>query len=794
MERLYTIFSRSGIDRFWSDRFSAPAGTGSAAPGAWPLALPLLLTVLGWAAMAAPWLSGHVTIPWDAKAEFQPQIQFLADSLARGESPFWTPFVFSGHPQVADPQSMIFSLPFLVLSLLTRAPSLWAVDTTVFCAQLFGAAGVLLLFRDRGWHPAGAILAALAFAFGASMAWRVQHIGQVLSLAALPWALLCLERALDRRSVLYGLLAGLVSAHIVLGRDQVALLGIYCLAGYVVWRWATAPRTVEAIGNSMAPLAVGGIAGAAVIAIPLTLTALLAAQSNRPVIDYVGAGRGSLHPALLLTTLMPEVFGASGRMEDYWGPPSFAWSDTGLFIAQNMGQLYIGAIPILLILLGAVRGDLWRPEIRFFTVAAVMMLVYALGWYTPVFWVLYHLLPGVSLYRRPADATFLIGGLGAILAGYVAHRLLTEPWAAFTRQQLATVAGIIAAAFVVAFGLGIAIDRLPRLPGPLAVAAASLAAGALVLAWARPRILLEPRLAAIGLAAFTAADLGYNNGPSSSSALPPSVYEVLQPGSNNETIALLKSLTAASATDARRDRIELAGLGFHWPNASQTHRLENTLGYNPVRLALYSRATGAEDHVGLPDQRKFSPLFPSYRSILADLLGLHYIVTGVPIEKIDPKVKPNDFKLIAHTHDGYIYENPWPFDRVLFATEAIGADFDRILADGVWPDVNLNRTVLLQPPPTSEAQRRPGTARLISYRNTDVVVEADSPDGGFVVLNDVWQPWWTAELNGRRVPLLRANVLFRAVAVPPGKVRVRFKFRPLLGAWEQITGKLGVPF
>ena len=573
MERLYTIFSRSGIDRFWSDRFSAPAGMGSAAPRAWPLALPLLLTVLGWAAMAAPWLSGHVTIPWDAKAEFQPQIQFLADSLARGESPFWTPFVFSGHPQVADPQSMIFSLPFLVLSLLTRAPSLWAVDTTVFCAQLFGAAGVLLLFRDRGWHPAGAILAALAFAFGASMAWRVQHIGQVLSLAALPWALLCLERALDRRSVLYGLLAGLVSAHIVLGRDQVALLAIYCLAGYVVWRWATAPRTVEAIGNSIAPLAVGGIAGAAVIAIPLTLTALLAARSNRPVIDYVGAGRGSLHPALLLTTLMPEVFGASGRMEDYWGPPSFAWSDTGLFIAQNMGQLYIGAIPILLILLGAVRGDLWRREIRFFTVAAVMMLVYALGWYTPVFWVLYHLLPGVSLYRRPADATFLIGGLGAILAGYVAHRLLTEPWAAFTRQQLATVAGIVAAAFVVAFGLGIAIDRLPRLPGPLAVAAASLAAGALVLAWARPRILLEPRLAAIGLAAFTAADLGYNNGPSSSSALPPSVYEVLQPGSSNETIALLKSLTAASATDARRDRIELAGLGFHWPNASQTHRL-----------------------------------------------------------------------------------------------------------------------------------------------------------------------------------------------------------------------------
>ena len=137
------------------------------------------------------------------------------------------------------------------------------------------------------------------------------------------------------------------------------------------------------------------------------LTAVLAQESNRASIDYVGAARGSLHPALLLTLVMPDVFGAAGRMEDYWGPPSFAWPDTGLFIAQNMGQLYIGAIPLLLLLTAAVRGQLWAPEIRFFACAAAVALLYALGWYTPVFRGLYALLPGVSLYRRPADATFL---------------------------------------------------------------------------------------------------------------------------------------------------------------------------------------------------------------------------------------------------------------------------------------------------------------------------------------------------------------------------------------------------
>jgi hypothetical protein len=79
--------------------------------------------------------------------------------------------------------------------------------------------------------------------------------------------------------------------------------------------------------------------------------------------------------------------------------------------------------------------------------------------------------------------------------------------------------------------------------------------------------------------------------------------------------------------------------------------------------------------------------------------------------------------------------------------------------------------------------------RILSYRNTEVAVEADSPDGGWVVLNDLWHPWWFADIDGRPADLLRANVLFRAVAVPPGRHAVRFTFRPIRGAWAQISGR-----
>lgn len=748
----------------------------------WPVVLAFMAC---FATMTWPWLSGRVTIPWDAKAHFQPQIQFLASSLARGEWPFWNPYVFSGQVQIADPQSMIFSPPFLLLALVNARPSLWAVDATVLASMFSGGVALIAWFRDRDWHWAGALVAAIAFSFGAAMAWRIQHIGQVLSLAYLPLALLCLDRAIERGSAVWGAATGIVVGCIVLGRDQVALLCIYLITAYATWQLFASADFRSGLLRRVTALGVGGAIGLAVIVIPVILTALLAGGSNRPAIDYMGAGRGSLHPALLLTALTPDVFGASGGMMDYWGPPSFAWRDTDLFIAQNVGQLYIGAIPLLLVMSAMVRGQLWRRDCRFFLVALGVMLLYALGWYTPAFRLLYEVLPGVNLYRRPADAVFLVGALGAILAGYAAHLLFTEPWSRPTSKHLIILAGMIVVGFVAALCAGMLIGRVSRLWLPLSVAALCLGGGALVLGWTRGRIALEPRLAACMLAGFISVDLAWNNGSNTSSAMPPAHYDVLEPTTRNETIALLKAKVETG--ESRRDRIELAGLGFHWPNASITHRLENTLGYNPLRLGLYSRVTGAEDHVGLPDQRKFAPLMPSYRSRMADLLGLRFIATGVPIEQIDARLQPDDLPLIARTPDAYVYENPRALPRVLFAKEAQTADFEELIKTGNWPEFDPRRTVLLDGLSVRHTDRRAGVVTIRSYANTEIVIDAGSPDGGWVVLNDVWQPWWTAAVDERPARILRANVLFRAVEVPPGMHSVRFTFRPLTGAWVELT-------
>ena len=153
----------------------------------------------------------------------------------------------------------------------------------------------------------------------------------------------------------------------------------------------------------------------------------------------------------------------------------------------------------------------------------------------------------------------------------------------------------------------------------------------------------------------------------------------------------------------------------------------------------------------------------------------------------------------------YVYENPRALARVFLVNEWQHADFNELIRDG-WPDVDPRRTVLLEetpaaPLPLPEGERGgvrgspaepAGTARIIFYGNTEVAVETDSPSAALLVLTDVWHPWWRAAVDGTPAQILKADVLFRAVAVPPGRHVARFTFHPFRGALTQLLQKFGI--
>lgn len=760
--------------------------------GLWGVAVSAF--VLAWGLLCSPWLVGGLTIPYDAKAHFQAQLQFLANAIHSGQSPFWTPNVFGGSPQIADPQSLIFS-PAILIAYFNPAPSFTTVDAYVFVHLGLAGLAIMMLFRDRGWHPAGGLVAALGFAFGASAAWRVQHIGQIQSFAMFGITLWLLARALDRPTIWRGSLAGLAAGLMVVEPDQVALLACYVLAGFVVADIVAAPKWMQRSLSLTPALLAASVIGALIVAVPLLLTYLFVEASSRADIPFATAAHGSLHPASLLTAVVGDLFGALDPLVPYWGPYSYAWDHFDQTLTQNMGQIYTGALPVLLLLtIGLVRGAAWRPDIRFFTLALLAMTIYAVGAFTPIFHVVYDYVPGIHLFRRPADATFLMGGLLSIVGGYLVHTLMTGavPPASQRMRWLEQLG--LAAIFASCCAIAVQQGHLADAVKPLIVAAVFMSSAKAACLWL-PR--LEARRASLGVlaaGAFMTADLAINNGPNESTALPLAGYDILKPDSTNETIRFLKARLTPAPHSPRRDRVELVGLGFEWPNVSLIHGFEQILGYNPLRLETATEGMGAGETSASWDQRHFSPLFPSYRSLLADMLGLRYIASGVPIERIDKNLKPGDLKFVRRTKDAFIYENPHALPRMMVVNNWMRADFEQLTKTGVWPAFDPAQTLLLESPPPHATSpimpvvlRQPARVSIERYENTVIDVDVTTAQTSFVLRNCMWHPWWRATVDGEPAEVLKANVMFQAVQVPPGHHRVEFTFNPIEGAWDQLN-------
>ena len=275
---------------------------------------------------------------------------------------------------------------------------------------------------------------------------------------------------------------------------------------------------------------------------------------------------------------------------------------------------------------------------------------------------------------------------------------------------------------------------------------------------------------------------------------------MLKPNCRNDTIRFLKSNVRRAHGSPWRDRVELVGLGFEWQNAALVHGFEGTLGYNPFRLGDVSDATGARDYIAGPDQKSFSPLFPSYASTMANLLGLRFIA----IERSHRAGRPSP--PAGRPQAGRPYRR-----RLHLRESARVAARPLCHATGSGPTSTRSRTRAIgrasiqrgrsfwrtAPAADDEALvklahnpvRSPGV-RIRHYENTKVVIEVDAAQSGFVVLHDVWHPWWRADVDGDDAPILRANVLFRAVQVPAGHHIVTFEFRPVSSAIAEVRDRL----
>ncbi|OGZ01653.1 MAG: hypothetical protein A2946_02170 [Candidatus Liptonbacteria bacterium RIFCSPLOWO2_01_FULL_53_13] len=73
-----------------------------------------------------------------------------------------------------------------------------------------------------------------------------------------------------------------------------------------------------------------------------------------------------------------------------------------------------------------------------------------------------------------------------------------------------------------------------------------------------------------------------------------------------------------------------------------------------------------------------------------------------------------------------------------------------------------------------------------SYQSNKIVVETSADRDGILVLSELFYPGWNAYLDGKRVPVYPANVMFRGIFLPSGAHTVTFRFEPWW-FWPSVT-------
>lgn len=725
-----------------------------------------------WFILNAPLLLGRHVLPWDAIDQFYPTVYFNAHSLRHGIAPWWNPHVYSGYPQIADPQGMLFSPLLMAWMLIPSSPGATWFAWGVLLHLLMGGMAVLWILRSFGANAFGSLVGAVVYMAGGVAAARLEHVPIEVSYGYVPVVLLALRYFLARpdwrRGAMLGLSLGALLTQLVqLTYLATLMLFAYGLAGSAVrfrsypsamrWRWSY------------------GLLIAASLCLFLALPQLLfslafTTWSNRDALPLEASLPASLQWRALLSFLNPNTFHA--LRGNYDGPGSLVEA-----------YFYIGALPSLLIV-GAVpawRTTAQRRQLIFFAGVAVVAALYMLGVYGPLYPWLYHWLPGIRLFRRPSDSAYLLNFALALCVGISASHVRID----LRNVRLGLLAAsamwlLVASAMMRAAGVGWQ---------PTSVMAALVALVALWQGWRRNTS--ELRTMAWMLAVIVVDYRCFNLNGTFNHASDSARYF-----RRSATTGFLSRDIQASS-ELLPPRIEPLDVGPLWDNMVVLGPFSSTQGYNPLRYALYDKWYGARENGNAP--RPTTRFNSAPDSVMTNLLAVRYLVrdSQIPgnVEKRLPL--PDSYERVYADDRNEVWRNTHAYARILTPTspklastngpspsEFAATDF----REAVWITprdlADREQTTL------STAQCSGSRLRIVDSQETPthVTIHTQGDTPAWLVLSDLDFPGWQATADATELPILRANGMFRAVCVPAGEHVVSFRFHPwrmVATAWQQ---------
>jgi len=114
-----------------------------------------------------------------------------------------------------------------------------------------------------------------------------------------------------------------------------------------------------------------------------------------------------------------------------------------------------------------------------------------------------------------------------------------------------------------------------------------------------------------------------------------------------------------------------------------------------------------------------------------------------------------------------------------------------LAAEQGWPSTAVARRVAAGEPAAENADQ----AELLVYDTRKVMVKVHTATDGYLMLTDAWYPGWHASVDGQESPVLRADLMFRAVYLPAGEHVVEFTYAPqsfTIGLWISAAALLSL--
>jgi hypothetical protein len=339
------------------------------------------------------------TVQFDGLEVHYAAQRYLSDELHAGRLPFWTPYLFSGFPFLADLQVAAWyppNWPFYLAGITPRS-----IGAELALHSLIASVGAYALARRLIGQALPALFVGMFYGLSGWFATHSQHVGMVDTAAWLPWLLLALDQLAERGPSPRRLaVACLLGALIILpGHFQLAL---YSFAFVAIWAALEAaspslPTTTAArFALGLVSAACGGALLAAVMLVP---AAELVSQSVRTQLNALDLPDiGYFHPAALMTLVDPDFYGLlSGH---YTGPGD-----------STQHYFYAGLLLLPLAVLGLRNGRIVRTA----AFLSLPFLWYAFGPAGGLYRLLARL-PGFSSVELPMHGWFL-AALGLALLG-----------------------------------------------------------------------------------------------------------------------------------------------------------------------------------------------------------------------------------------------------------------------------------------------------------------------------------------------------------------------------------------